>query len=335
MSIHFQVLGQMGMDNALLVKLENYRKLERLLFDCGDRTLSDLPYSDLLGIDHLFFSHLHVDHVSGFDAYFRANFNRTSKENHIWGPPETARIMQHRFQGYMWNLAEQYGTVWQVHEVFPEHVHTYCFETAEGFRIAHDLGQVKHQGVILDQEQYQVRAITLDHQTPCLGFAVHERAKTRIDLSKLSDLGLRSGKWLELLKDFHFSEESIEVDGKQYSMAFLKEKLLMGHPRGGLAYLTDFLLTPEALGDLRGFLQHVDVLICEGQYLHEDLARARRNFHLTSRQAAQIALEAGIHKLVLMHVSKRYEAAQWQRLLSEAQEVFVNTAFPEHWAEMS
>lgn len=334
MSIHVQVLGQMGMDNALLVKLENYRKLERLLFDCGDGTLSGLAYSDILGVDHLFFSHLHVDHVSGFDAYFRANFNRTSKENHIWGPPETARIMQHRFQGYMWNLAEQYSTVWQVHEVFPDHIQTYRFDTAEGFTITHDLGQVKHNGIILDEEQYQVKAITLDHQTPCLGFVVQEKPKTRIDLSKLPELGLQPGKWLEFLKDFQFDGDTIEVDGKAYPTAFLKEKLLMGHPRGGVAYLTDFLLTSETLNHLRVFLKDVEVLICEGQYLHEDLDRAQRNFHLTSQQAAQIAMDSGVQKLVLMHVSKRYDPSEWQKLLSEARQVFVNAVFPEHWQRM-
>ncbi|GGJ58278.1 MBL fold metallo-hydrolase [Deinococcus roseus] len=334
MGIHFQVLGQMGMDNALLVKLENYRKLERLLFDCGDGTLTGLPYSDILGVDHLFFSHLHVDHVSGFDAYFRANFNRTSKENHIWGPPETAKIMQHRFQGYMWNLAEQYSTIWQVHEVFPEHIQTYRFDTAEGFRITHDLGQRKHSGVILDEEQYQVKAITLDHQTPCLGFAVQEKAKTRIDVAKLPGLGLQPGKWMEHLKDFHFEEKTLEVDGQVHETADLREKLLVGHPRGGVAYLTDFLLTKETREALQVFLKGMDILICEGQYMQEDLDRAQRNFHLTSQQAAQIALECGIKKLLLMHVSKRYDLAEWQKLLMEARRVFVNTDFPEHWPHM-
>lgn len=331
MSIHFQVLGQMGMDNALLVKLENYRKLERLLFDCGDGTLSGLPYSDILGVDHLFFSHLHVDHVSGFDAYFRANFNRTSKENHIWGPPETARIMQHRFQGYMWNLAEQYSTVWQVHEVFPEHIQTYRFDTSEGFKQCHDLGQRTHSGVILDEEQFQVQAITLNHQTPCLGFKVQEKAKTRIDVSRLPVLGLPSGKWLEHLKDPAFAEDTLEVNGQVLSTAFLKEQLLIGHPRGGIAYLTDFLLDEVSLVALKGFLQGVEVLVCEGQYLHGDLERAQRNHHLTSTQSAQIALGSGVKQLVLTHVSKRYTPEEWQQLLAEARVVFARTVFPEHW----
>ena len=54
----------------------------------------------------LLFSHLHMDHVGGFDSYFRCAYNRTLKPNSIWGPPETARIMHHRFQGFLWNLCQ-------------------------------------------------------------------------------------------------------------------------------------------------------------------------------------------------------------------------------------
>lgn len=111
MSISFRILGKAGRDNALFVQVDSGQAVERLLFDCGDGCVSELPFADIQAIDHLFFSHLHMDHVGGFDSFFRCTFNRETKPNRIWGPPDTARILQHRFQGFLWNLhGEMSGT---------------------------------------------------------------------------------------------------------------------------------------------------------------------------------------------------------------------------------
>ena len=107
MSITFRVLGQVGRDNSLLVQVDSGHAIESLLFDCGEECLSELSIAEIQSIDHLFFSHLHMDHVGGFDSFFRCNFDRATKPNQIWGPPETARVLQHRFQGFLWNLHEQ------------------------------------------------------------------------------------------------------------------------------------------------------------------------------------------------------------------------------------
>jgi ribonuclease Z len=83
MSLSFQVLGDAGRDNALLVSVDSGQAVSRLLFDCGDGCLWHLPFGDVQTIDHLCFSHQHMDHVGGFDTFFRCTFNRTTKENHI------------------------------------------------------------------------------------------------------------------------------------------------------------------------------------------------------------------------------------------------------------
>src|SRR5215468_1472864 len=122
MNLTFRVLGTAGNDNALLVQVDSGQAVERLLFDCGESCLSGLALADILAIDHLFFSHLHMDHVAGFDSYFRCNFNRQTKPNRIWGPPETARIVQHRFQGYLWNLHEEMSATWFVSDIHPDRI---------------------------------------------------------------------------------------------------------------------------------------------------------------------------------------------------------------------
>ncbi len=95
MSIAFEILGSPGRDNALLVRVDSGQSITRLLFDCGDGCLNAVPYSEILSTDHLFLSHLHMDHVGGFDYFFRCLFNRESKPNHIWGrlgPPTSSII---------------------------------------------------------------------------------------------------------------------------------------------------------------------------------------------------------------------------------------------------
>src|SRR5262249_29916747 len=104
MSLSFQVLGGAGRDNALLVRVDSGQAVSRLLFDCGDGCLWDLPFGEVQTIDHLLFSHLHMDHVGGFDTFFRCTYNRTAKPNPVWGPPCTGAILRHRFQGFLWNL---------------------------------------------------------------------------------------------------------------------------------------------------------------------------------------------------------------------------------------
>lgn len=124
MSIRFKILGDPGRDNALLVSVDSGQSLTKLLFDCGEGCLSSLSVSEIKSIDHILFSHLHMDHICGFDTFFRVTFNRESKENHIWGPTETVRIMQHRFRGFMWNLADEISGKWMVHDIDEKKVET-------------------------------------------------------------------------------------------------------------------------------------------------------------------------------------------------------------------
>lgn len=71
MTLHFQILGSPGRDNAAIVTVDRGQAVSRLLFDCGDGCLTDLSFGEICGIDHLFFSHFHMDHISGFDSFLR------------------------------------------------------------------------------------------------------------------------------------------------------------------------------------------------------------------------------------------------------------------------
>ena len=97
-----RLLGSPGFDNALYVTANTGKTTHRFLFDCGANCLTSLSPAEVQKIDVIFFSHLHFDHVAGFDYFLRFNFDR-AKPVHIFGPPRTAEIMHNRLQGVMWD----------------------------------------------------------------------------------------------------------------------------------------------------------------------------------------------------------------------------------------
>lgn len=336
MSISFRILGAAGRDNALLVQVDSGQAVERLLFDCGEGCVSELPFSEVLAVDHLFFSHLHMDHVAGFDSFFRATFNRgnDTRLNRIWGPPDTGRMMHHRFQGFLWNLhAEMPPTSWRVSDVHPGEIRTARFELREAFATAHDEGVQPHVGTIWEGAGFTVEALTMDHKTPTLAYIVREKARRNIDTSRLPSLGLRPGPWLKQLKDESQGNSSAEVviDGVTHSADELRQKLIVETPGDAIAYLTDFLLDEPAMQRLTDALRGCRVMVCEGQYRHADLDLARKNHHMTTVLSATLAQRAQVGELVLFHLSDRYERAEWLEMLHEARQIFPKTSCAPHW----
>lgn len=337
MSISFRILGAAGSDNALLVQVDSGQSVERLLFDCGEGCVSELAFADVLAIDHLFFSHLHMDHVAGFDSFFRATFNRDSdpRPNRIWGPPETIRILQHRFQGFLWNLHAEMAGTWRVSDIHPGEIHTARLELREAFAVAHAEGAWPYARTICEGAGFTVDAVTMDHKTPTLAYIVREKARRNIDTSRLPSLGLRPGPWLKQLKEEPPGSSSaagvVVIDGVTHSVEELRQQLIVETPGDSVAYLTDFLLDEPALERLTDALRGCRVIICEGQYRHADLELARKNFHMTTVLSATLAQRAGVEELVLFHLSDRYARAEWLEMLHEARQIFPKTSYSPHW----
>lgn len=331
MSIAFQVLGAAGQDNALLVTINSGQAIERLLFDCGEGCLAPMPLGELRDIDHLFFSHLHMDHISGFDAFFRALYSRTHKENVLWGPPATRRILHHRFQGYLWNLHHTWQATWHVRDIDEREIVSSRYELAEAFAVAHDAGSAPHDCLVLETPTYTIEALMLDHLTPSLAYIMHEQPHINVNVANLEPLGLRPAAWLKKVKNLNAPEQSLTIEGAEYTMTDLRRQLLEETPGDSIAYLTDFLLNDDAIARLVPALRGCQTVVCESQYQHADLDLAQRNYHLTSTQAAELARAAHIDHLIIFHVSDRYDTAQLTELLQEARAIFPNTDFPAEW----
>lgn len=331
MSIAFEILGAPGRDNALMVRVDGGQSLDRLLFDCGDGCLSRLDFAEIQAIDALFFSHFHMDHVGGFDTFFRCNFNRETRPNRIFGPPGAGAILHHRFQGFLWNLHQGLRATWQVCDIQPNRLECRRYELAEAFAIAHDAGSQPHGGIILEREGYTVEALTMEHKTPSMAYVVREKPRRNIDVSRLASLGLRPGPWLRKLKEEAGDPEFIEVHGVRHAFAALRQALIAETPGDSIAYLTDFLLDEAALSRLESALRGCKVVICESQYRHADRELALRNYHMTCTLAAELSRRADVGELVLFHLSDRYTPDAWIEMLEEARSVFPRTRFPEAW----
>ena len=70
------------------------------------------------------------------------------------------------------------------------------------------------------------------------------------------------------------------------------------------------------------FSQDADALVIEATYLQGEAEMARDFAHLTARQAAELALRAGVKHLILTHISRRYRERD---VLEEARAVFPQT----------
>jgi ribonuclease Z len=333
MSLQYEILGRPGDDNALLVRVDSGQGVCRLLFDCGEGCLHTIPFGELQQLDHICFSHFHMDHVAGFDSLFRALFNRQDQPNHLWGPAGAAEILQHRFRGFLWNLHETMSATWRVHDITPGQNSTSRFELQEAFAIAHDEGTTAWDTVLLDLGSATVEALQMNHGTPTLAWIVREKTKTNIDITRLASLGLRPGPWLKQLTTAAVGQEDplIEVGSLSVPLSQLRRQLLVETPGASIAYLTDFLLDSAAQQQLATALRGVTTLVCEAQYRASDLELARRNYHMTTQLTAELAREADVGQLVLFHLSSRYTPSVWLEMLEEARGIFQRTTFSSGW----
>jgi ribonuclease Z len=333
MGITYQILGGPGQDNAVFVRVDTGQDIQRCLFDCGEgcvTTAQGAPaFAEVQQTDYLLFSHLHMDHIGGFDSFFRATFNRP-KPVSVWGPPETSRILHHRFQGFMWNLIEGQPGTWYVHDVYPDRQTAFRFEAGEAFATAHPAGE--RSGPIISTPALTIEAMALNHGTPSLGYLLREPPRANIDPAALARLGLRPGPWIQALKAPADPAATLEIDGVAHSQPALREQLVVETPGDSLAYLTDFMLDEGATERLAAWIQGCGTIICESQYRAADAELARRNFHLTAPAAAELARRANAGRLVLFHLSNRYRRPEWAELLAEARAVFPHTVFADHWA---
>ncbi|HEX3552683.1 MAG TPA: MBL fold metallo-hydrolase [Thermoanaerobaculia bacterium] len=306
---------------------------QALLFDLGD--LSPLSARQLLRVGHAFVSHAHMDHFAGFDTLLRILLGRP-KVLHLFGPPGFVERVEHKLAAYTWNLVTSYESdlVVRAIEIHPGgRALAAELRSRTGFRREPFDAPPLAAGVLLDEEAFRVRVAFLDHQIPCLAFALEEKLHVNVWKSGLAELGLPTGPWLRPLKSAVLRGEPDDTpvtvrwsaDGasreRVVSLGELRQKVLRIVPGQKIAYVTDAVYSPANADAIVDLARGADILYIETAFTHEEERRAAEKHHLTARQAGWLARAAGARRLIPFHFSPKH-SEEADRLLREAIEAF-------------
>ncbi len=308
-----------------------------LLFDLGD--LHGLAPRKLLRVSDVFVSHAHMDHFIGFDWLLRVCLGRSLRIR-LYGPTGFIAQVEHRLAAYTWNLVENYETdlVFEVTEVGAAgKAQRACFRCKAGFRREGEEPVLITDGILLEEEGFRVRSVVLDHRTPCLAFALEEKEHINVWKSRLDELGWPTGPWLTELRravrrglpdDYRFRVWWKDRDGlhEHYrTLGELKREFLRFVTGQKIAYVTDVVFHSPNAERIVALAQGADILFIEATFLQRDAQRAAEKYHLTARQAGELARRAGAKSVVPFHFSPMYQetpdalaAELWQAFGSNA-----------------
>ena len=314
-------------DPGLYVDFRDERRA--LLFDVGD--IETLPPRKLMRLSHVFVTHAHMDHFSGFDRLLAVILGRKPQLTLVGGPDFVAQV-EHKLCAYTWNVVYRYDElVLDVCEIgtdrrgqwarFSSRTN-FVREATSSFALADD--------VIHDEATFRVRARFVDHDVPCLAYGIEEKAHVNVAKDRLEALGVATGAWLRDLKHAVLSgapdATPIEVAWRDRSgnhattrsVGELRPLILDVAPGQKIGYATDLRFTVENVRTLAELFAGADVLFIECVFLGADAEHGARKNHLTAGQAGSIARRAGAKVVRPFHFSPRYEGREAE-LVAELQ----------------
>jgi ribonuclease Z len=180
-----------------------------------------------------------------------------------------------------------------------------------------EITEVKPGDAIGKRDGYEIRPFATEHGGGAsVGYALREfERRGRFDVDKAKAAGIPEGPlWGKLSKG-----ESIELPNGQK----LTANGFVGPTRAGriVVFTGDTRPSASVVDAAKG----ADLLIHEATFGEEEKERAKETGHSTAKEAAQVALAAGVKKLMLCHVSARYSMSA-DELVKEAREVFPNAS---------
>ena len=263
------------------------REGETLMFDCGEGTQRQMMrYGVSFALSEIFFTHFHADHYLGVIGLVRtlALQGRTDPM-HLYGPRGAKRVL-----GAAMELGIERAS-------FPVEIH----ELAAGSTITRD--------------EYSIDVIAVEHGRGSLGYALREQERLgRFDPNKARDLGIPEGP---LWGRIHRGETVELSDGRA-----IEPSELVGSSRPGRLVVISGDTRP--CNTVVTAAENADLLVHDATFGEEEKERARDTGHSTAIEAAQVALAAGVKRLVVTHLSARY-STNAKALLGEARSVFADT----------
>jgi len=281
-----------------------------VLFDLGD--LQALSRREVLRVSHIFVSHMHMDHFSGFDRLLGLSLYR-EKQVHIVGPPGLVDAVEAKLRAYTWNLLNERS---QDFSVVASDWTEGRFIAEAAFRARNAFARIDRPGrdarFPLEDPEFTIEAVTLDHGIACLAFAFQERMRVNVHKAQLDALGLPVGQWLTEAKRAARSgagaaAEFTPMAGRTVTLGeLLRRQALVSAPGQRIVYATDLAFHPRNVARLCALACGADRLFIEGGFLEEDRDLAASKKHLTAAQAGAIARRAGAISAQQLHFSPRY-----------------------------
>ena len=258
---------------------------EGLLLDCGEGTQRQLSIANInpQKITTILLSHWHGDHVSGLIGLIQtlSNFSEEEKTIRLFGPRGTRKHLDNLMNSCLFETQLDI----EVNEIDTPELTT-----------------------ILEKNTCRIDAVNLEHSVPCLGYRFVRKTYRRMDESALQQYNIAPGPDVGRLQH----GTTITVDGKKVEPDMVSQLV----PQEHISFIFDTKLC-QGCYDLA---EDARLLISEAVYTHDLEEKANQYKHMTARQAAQVASEAGAQELILTHFSQRYK--DLAPLLEDAKELY-------------
>ncbi len=279
--------GMMPLPYRHLTSVLLRRDGDLFLFDGGEGTQVSLRRLNLKWkkISAIFISHTHADHITGLPGLLMlsAQVDRT-EPLYIYGPPKIKEYIE---------TSRRVLDMYINYPIVVKEITAPC---------------IVHSG-----PDFYVRAFPLEHTKTCVGYTLEEMDRPgEFNPQKARELKVPVGPlWSQLQNGFEVQNTDGEI---------VKPEQVLGEKRSGrkFSFVTDTLFKPSIIDEVRGS----DFLVCEGMFEDALIDQAKEKKHMTAKQAATIAKEANVKRMVLIHYSPRYTDKELQILLEEAQSVW-------------
>lgn len=168
---------------------------------------------------------------------------------------------------------------------------------------------VSKEGLVEDDGKFRIEALFMEHGTDNVAWKITEADQRKFNQAALEERGVRGPLVRQLNK-----EGELVVNGKRVAL----DDVSWIRKGESIAVVIDTRFSQRIIP----FVKDVRLLLCESTYLETERDLAYDHYHLTAKQAATIAKEAGVDELILTHFSARY--LQSSLFEDEAREVFPN-----------
>ena len=259
-----------------------------ILIDCGEGTQNQLRRFNvkIQKISHILISHMHGDHFFGLVGLL-SSMHLLGRDNGItiYGPQELEQIIR---------LQLEIGGA------------------KMNFKLNFQVLDNTQKTLIFEDKMIEIHSFPMKHRIPVNGFLIQEKEK---EFNIIGDVFKASGLSLMAIPFFKKGADFVDENGKlhfaeDYIMAKVKSK--------SYAYCSDTAFFEPIIDSI----QSVDLLYHEATFIDKLADRAKATFHSTAKEAALIAQKAKVGKLLLGHLSARYDSGEEH--LAEAKTVFEN-----------